>query len=824
MFKNYFKTALRYFWRQKFLSLVNVTGLAIGISAAIVIYTLVSYELNFDKFEKDNSRIYRVVANYTFSGVPYKDAGAPYPMANAVRNKVAGVETAAPFVLMQGGFNGITVTVPEQKGLAREQFFRQEHVIFAGEDYFNLVQYKWLAGSPGTSLRQPYQTVLTLSNARVYFPALSVQEMIGKEVYFNDKVRTTVAGIVQDIEANTDFTFKTFISINTLETTALKPRSWTVWNSTDPGSQLFVKLAPGVPPTAVGARVTKLVAKYYQEKNPNVTTTYLLQPLSDIHFNAAYTNFNEHVTSKPTLYGLSAIAVFLLLLAAINFINLTTAQAAQRAKEIGVRKAIGSSKKQLMLQFLGETFLLTLTAAILSVGLTPLLLKIFAGFIPQGVHFSLLRQPGILLFLSGLVIGMSLLSGFYPALVLSSFNPVLVLKKNIFAGKGSPGSASLRKILTAAQFVIAQVFIIATVIVARQIHYELTADMGFKKDAIIYFDTNYSDPTGGNRKFNLREKVAAIPGVAMVSLSNSPASNDGGLRATSLKYKNGTKEISTQVKVKFADTNYIRLYQIKLLAGANLPNSDTIKGILINETYAKALGFTDPHQAIGKFIEWDDWGVGNVPVAGVLQDFHLRSLHEEISPMVIASRANEHLVFNIALQPQAAGSNTWSATIANIQKAFKQVFPDDDWHYSFMDDTIARYYSTEKNISALLAWATGLSVFISCLGLAGLVIYVTNQRAKEMSIRKVVGATVTQLVILLSKDFLKLVVAAFVIAVPVAWYLAGTWLQTFAYRTPLSWWVFASGGAIMLVIAFIILSVRTFRAAIANPVKNLRAE
>jgi len=818
----YFKTAFRHFLRHKFFSFVNTVGLAIGISASVVIYLLVSYDFSFDKFEKDNSRIYRIVANYTFSGVPHKNAGAPYPMANVVRNELPGIETAAPFVLMQGGFNGITATVPGHNGEDKATFRKQEQIIYAGVDYFNLVQYKWLAGSPATSLQQPFQTVLTLSNARLYFPGLPVQEIIGREIIFKDKIRTTVTGVVQDIDANTDFTFKTIVSIRSLETEQLKPNSWDIWNSTDPGSQLFIKLAPGISAETAGRQVTKLVGKYYQEKNANVTTTYLLQPLSDIHFNADYTNFNDHIANKPTLYALLAVAAFLLLLAAINFINLTTAQASQRAKEIGVRKTMGSSKKQLMLQFLSETFLLTLFAALLSVGLTPLLLKLFAGFIPQGVHFNLLHQPGLLLFILALVVLVSLLAGFYPAVVLSSFNPILVLKKNTFNGKVL-GSASLRKTLTVAQFVIAQVFIIATIIVSRQIHYSLTADMGFKKEAILYFDTNYNDEVG-NRKFILRDKVAALPGVAMVSLSNTPASNDGGIRGVSFKYKNGNREIETHVKVKFADTNYIRLYQMKLVAGTNLPNSDTIKAVLINETYAKTLGFKNPQQAIGQLIEWNDWGIDKVPIVGVLQDFHLRSFHEDISPMVISSRANEHLTLNIALKPQTAGGGEWGQTIASIQKAFKQVYPDDDWYYTFMDETIAKYYKAEQEVSALLAWATGLSVFISCLGLAGLVIYITNQRTKEISIRKVVGATVTQLVALLSKDFLKLVVIAFVIAVPVTWWWANAWLQRFAYKQALSWWVFVAGGAGMLVIAFIILSVRTFRAATANPVDSLRSE
>lgn len=263
---------------------------------------------------------------------------------------------------------------------------------------------------------------------------------------------------------------------------------------------------------------------------------------------------------------------------------------------------------------------------------------------------------------------------------------------------------------------------------------------------------------------------------------------------------------------------------MKLVAGTNLPNSDTIKAILINETYARELGFKTPQEAIGKYINWNDWGIGKVPIAGVLQDFHLKSFHEVIKPLVISSRANEHLTVNVALQPQNAEGTNWKNTIAQIQKTWKEVYPNDELQYHFMDETVAKYYEAEQNISSLLAWATGLSIFISCLGLLGLVIYITNQRTKEIGIRKVIGATVTQLVTLLSKDFLRLVVIAFVIAVPIAWWGSHAWLQNFAYKTTLNWWIFLAGGVSMLLIAFVILGIRTFKAARANPVTALRSE
>lgn len=415
MLKNYFKTAFRNFWRNRTFSLINIAGLAIGISASLVIYLIVSFDFNFDKFEKDSDRIYRVVADYNFAGEIFKSSGVPYPMGRIIQKEVTGINQVAPFKLWEGGYRGIRVSVPGKTPAEPAVFRKQEHIIFADSNYFNLVQYTWLAGSVKTALLQPYQIVLTQSNAALYFPKLTANEIIGKEIFFDDSLRTTVGGIVKDIAVNTDFTFKTFFSMASLETEPLKPSSWDTWTSTDPGSQLCIKLSAGADTANVNALLRKLSAKYHPEK-ANVAITYHLQPFSDIHFNADYGNFNQRLAHKPTLYGLLTVAVFLLLLACINFINLTTAQASRRAKEIGVRKTMGSSKKQLMLQFLSETFLLTLAATIISLALTPLLLKMFSAFIPQGLHFNLFTQPGILLFLALLIISVCLLSGFYPAL------------------------------------------------------------------------------------------------------------------------------------------------------------------------------------------------------------------------------------------------------------------------------------------------------------------------------------------------------------------------------------------------------------------------
>ncbi len=813
MIKNYFKTAFRNLWHNKVFSLINILGLAIGISASLVIYLLVNYHFTFDKFEKDNARIYRVVSNFVFSGEVYRNSGVTSPMGPAVKKELTGLDAVVPFRT----YNGDTkVSIPVTGNKEPVVFKHQKNIVFANEDFMNLIGYQWIAGSAKTSLRQPYQTVLTETNAKLYFPKLALQDIPGKQLYFDDTVHATVTGIVKDIQYNTDFTFTTFISRATLENTSLKPGDWTEWGSTNSASQLLVKLSPGTGPKKIEAGIDNLYKKYNKPNaEDNTKTEFKLQPLSDLHFNAEYGGYDLPLANKPTLYGLLAVALFLLLLGCINFINLTTAYASQRGKEIGIRKTLGSSKKQLIVQFLSETFLLTFIATVISVFLTPLFLKAFSGFIPDGLHFSLGTQPGILLFLPALIVIVTLLSGFYPAMILSGYKPVLVLKNQAYTNTGKTRNAWLRKSLTISQFVIAQVFIMATILVSKQIAYSLNKNMGFKKDAIIHLSINYYD-TVKSDKYVFMNRLRSIPGIAILSLSNNPPSSNSTWSRT-IKYKDGKKEVSADVQMKIADTNYIKLYHIKLLAGANISQSDTESQYIINETYAHILGFQQLQQAIGKKLN-------EIPIVGVVGDFNQHSLHDPIKPLIIANGVERARTINIALMPQNADGTLWKSTIASIEKVWKGMFPDDDFDYKFFDEDIAKYYDAEQNISSLLMWATGLAVFISCLGLLGLVIYTTTRRTKEIGVRKVLGASVSHIVAMITKDFLLLIVIAFLIAAPLAWIGMNKWLDNFAYRTDISWWIFALGISMMVIIAILTLSFQTIKAAIANPVKSLRTE
>lgn len=807
MFKNYFKAAFRNLKSHKLYSAIHIFGLATGISSSLVIFLIVQYDFSFDKFEKGHDRIYRVVSNR--SGV----SEVPVPMVQIVREEVTGLDAATSLIPWDDPDLKVSTAGPQKE---TQRVFRNETgTLFTDGDYFKIIGYKWLAGSPLSSLSAPYQAVLTEQNAQRFFPGLSLDDVIGKEIIFNDTVRTTITGIVETLKYNTDFRFSTFVSAAT--GAILNPEYANSWRISTSG--LLIRLSENTEPEQVKKQIDA-ISDLHAGPKASSKASFHLQPLSDLHFNTVYDNFGQRKAYMPVLYGLMAVAGILLLLACINFINLTTAQSSERAKEIGIRKTLGGSRKQLVFQLLSETCILTLAAAFLSVIMAPWLLKAFAEFIPEGVHFDI-RQPGILLFLLITTVTVSFLSGIYPAWVLSSYQPLAVLKNQVVAASGDTRKLFIRKTLTVAQFVVAQVFIITTMVVGKQTHLELTKDMGFKKEAIIYFTADLRDTSVAKRQV-LLQKFKTIPEIAGVSLAGMPPSTKGTL-SINLKYQNGAENIDTMVRIKPADTNYINLYGIRLLAGANLPYSDTINSYLINEKTSQMLGFKTPQEAIGKYVE-SGMSRQKMPVAGVIANFIQGSLHDEIMPLIIFSDAHMQATFSIALKPQDAEGTVWKSAIAKVERSFKEIYPDSNPEIHFLDESIAKYYTAEQHTSILLKWATGLAIVISCLGLLGLVIYTTNQRTKEIGIRKVVGASVLQIITLLSKDFLRLVLLAFIIAVPIAWYAANKWLQNFAFKADLSLLLFILGGLILLLPALSILLIRTYKAAMANPVQSLKTE
>ena len=428
MLKNYFIIAVRNFWRNKVFSVINVLGLSIGISAALVIFLIAYYEFSFDKFEKDGDRIYRVVMDIKFNGDAGHTPAVPAPLSAAIQNEVSGVETTVPVMQFQGDATA-KVSVSSANADKPIVYKKQPEIVFTNSEYFQLVPHHLIAGSQ--SLQNPFNVVLTESRAQQYFPGIAFENIIGKQITYNDELKTTVTGIVKNLNEHTDFTGEEFISFPTISQTHLQDNfMMNVWNDWMAYSKLYIKLSKGNSLAKTESQLKTLIKKYNKDANKDDknTMTFKLQPLSDIHFNTDYAGFGQRTAHKQTLYSLLAIAAFLLLLGCINFINLTTAQASQRAKEIGIRKTIGSSKTQLIFQFLSETFFITVVATFASILITPLLLKMFADFIPQGLHFDLTHEPALILFLVSLTIVVSFLSGLYPALILSSHKPVSVLK------------------------------------------------------------------------------------------------------------------------------------------------------------------------------------------------------------------------------------------------------------------------------------------------------------------------------------------------------------------------------------------------------------
>jgi putative ABC transport system permease protein len=817
MFKNYLVVALRNLKRNKIFSVINVLGLSIGISASLVIFLIVRYQYSFDRFEAKPDRMFRIVSDYAFQGEPGHTRGAQAPLGDAVRKKISGIDNLVVFRY----YNPQKLEVKRESSVKPEVFRGQEHIIFADAHYFDFLPFRWIAGNKNTATTREGRVVLSARRAKTYFPKLSFADMLGKQIVYDDSLPAQVSGIVADLDeqGKTDFNFEEFISLPTIlqKSSLRKQMHWDEWNSTTSDHQVWLQLSTGTTTASVEKKLKQIFDQFKgkEAKEHNYTWIYALQPLRDLHFNENYGNFDSPVAHKSTLVGLMLVAGFLIIIACINFINLTTANAAQRAKEIGVRKTMGCSRGQLMFQFLGETFLVTLAATILSIIFTPFILHLFSTFIPKDIQFSP-GNPFVIVFLVSLLLSVTLLAGFYPAWMLSSAKTLEVLKNRAYAGTNTTRRAWLRKSLTVSQFVIAQFFVIGALMVGKQIRFMLNTDLGFSKQAIVSIKIPSSDTSLNHKKYVLSQ-LQHLNDVQGVTMANDMPSS-GGWWTTAMDYNGGKKPVQTNVELKAVDDHYLNLLQIPLLAGRDMPAGDTAREIIINETYLHELGFKQPADAVGKTLKWDD---KLVSIAGVFRDFHAHTLNFKINPMALLRDASQARVMMVSLP---VDHTRWPAVIAAMKKTGMAAWPGEEFKYEFLDESINNSYEDVQHTSQLIGWATGLTIFICCLGLLGLVIYTTTHRAKEIGIRKVLGASVAQIMALLSGDFVKLVALAFLIATPLAWWAVHSWLNDFVFRTSMSWWIFGISGIGMIFLALLTLSVQTIRTAMANPVKSLRSE
>jgi ABC-type antimicrobial peptide transport system permease subunit len=840
MFKNYFKTAWRNIIRNKAYSVINILGLAFGICSCLLIYLITNYEFSFDKFHADSDRIYRVVLDIDnpANGKDYRSQ-IPYAAAMMIQKEFTGIEKTANFFSYSA-----QVTVPEA-GKPSKRFFQTypSPTIIPQSSYFSIFSYQWLYGNPATALEQPFQIVLTESRARMYFGTLPPGKIIGKELIYDDSLHLTVSGIIKDWNQHSDLIFKEFISYSTIQSSFLKQMNdlrqaadpnWTLPDYT----QNFIKLAKGATPMQFEQQAAILVKEHMLQKNDPSSITMKLQPLSDIHFNNNYSDFYSRQANLSTLYILMGIAAFILLIAAINFINLSTAQSLRRAKEIGIRKLLGSDRRSLILQFLIETFILTSIAVICSLLFAKPVLNIFRDFIPSEVTVDL-TNIFIWIFLLGTILFTSLLAGLYPAFVLSSYSP----KRSLQARGEARRKGYFQKGLTVFQFTISLLFIIGTIVIGGQTHFLLNKDMGFKKDAIISIYT--SDNYATNKRNILAENVRQIPGVSMVSACWSPPLiNYNQPEQNFLQLAGRTNTVNCSERV--GDEYYVPLFGLKLIAGRNFmpPQDDTVgfvpsfvpygysfpkkqTEILITETCAKQLGFKTPQEALGHIVRTPAPNLDaiNGPIVGVVADFHAQSLFSPMRPAYIYGSRN---LWRGGIQVKLSLSNNNNATLQDelkaIEKSWKQIYPQEEFKYRFLDDSIADMYKTQRTTAQITTAAMIIAIFISCMGLFALFNFATEQRTKEIGIRKVLGASVSGIVAMLSKDFVTLIFLSILIASPVAWYFLQHWLQNFAYHIRISWWIFLLAGVGAIAIAFVTVSFQAIKAAVANPVKSLRTE
>lgn len=796
MFRNYFKTALRNLRHQRRYTLLNVLGLTIGMTGGLLMFLFVRYHLSTDRYQTKFDRIYRIVYDQHLpDGAVEYASEAPWPMANALRTELASGQQAA-FLSMNRELT-LSLSTPDQ-GVKR--FLMHAGSAFVETQWFDIFDYQWLSGNPKTALTQPNTMVFTQALAARYF---GTTNPIGQRVRLNDKVDVTITGLVADPPGVTDLDLDVFISATTLP--ILKPEykadDWSVLNSTD---RVFVVLRDAHSLPSLQATLAQITTRNFGAK---ATISFLAQPLAEVHFDVKR---RGGVIRASMLGSLGILGGLLVLTACINFINLATAHALRRGKEVGVRKTLGSSRSQLAMQFLVETGLITLGSLLVALLLTLVLLPLFSGWTQTPLHLSLDGQTSVFLIL--LISSVILVAGGYPALVLSGLKPILALRGKLTAQ--AMGGLSLRQLLVGAQLVIGQLLLIGAIVVTAQMRYIQRADLGFQKDNIILLNL----PTGqGSTQHAFKQELRNYPTIQDVSIGFLPPSTPG-MYGGLFKFGHRAQDEKFPIRERFADSDYLATYGLHLIAGRNLTPSDTINGYLVNEALLRKLNIRDPQQIIGQTMQYYMSEVP-LPIVGVVKDFHLQSLHEAVQPCFIAAKADLYRQAGIRLTGQDV-----SLALRQIEQSWRKFYPNQVFEATFLDGTLAQYYEKETLVSRLIDTATLVAILIGYLGLYGLVTLMVIQRTKEIGVRKVLGASILSLVSLLTKDFLKLILGAFLVASVLGWYLMTNWLQAFAYKTKLEWWFFALAGLSMVGVTLVTVGFHSIRAALVNPIKSLRSE
>jgi putative ABC transport system permease protein len=794
MITNNFKIALRNLWKHKAFSFINVMGLSVGMSACFLIGLYVHFELSYDSFNKKADRIYRLSTDLKTSSETLEYSISSWAFAPNLKNEFEEVEaftrlSTRNYLLRKGDLK-----------------FKEEKTVFADSSLFRVFDFQLIKGNPETALKEQMSIVLTEKTAKKYF---GNADPMGQILLLGDEgIPATVTGVMKDIPGNSQIKGDLFVSMSTY-TQRINKGVDTDWGNF--GTTSYLLLRPGTSPEKLSAKFPLFLDKHAGQmmRENKMALKLVMESLPYIYLHS--TREAEENGSINNVYIFSVVALFILLIACINFINLTTARSAERAREVGVRKAVGAGRSLLTRQFISESVLLCWVAFVLSVLLSAIAIPYFNTLSGKIISIGIFSEWRfiIVLFVASIVIGC--IAGIYPALVLSSFDPITVLKGSF--SKSTKGIV-LRKGLVTVQFTFSIALIIATIVVYTQVDYMRSRDLGFSKDQMLVINSET-----GEKRNAFQESLLSISGVQSTAASTRVPGSAHNEAYSEIENALGEMQ-GGNLEVYSVDFNFLQQYDLKVVAGRGFSKafgSDSSKALVINEAAAKMLGYQSPQDAVGK--KYRQWGREGT-IIGVIKDFHFKSLQESITPLTF--RFLDFWNGNLVSVKMRGGDV--KNTIASIEKGWKLQNPDKPFTYYFMDEYFDRQYRAEERFETLFFNFAVLAIFISCLGLLGLASYSTVQRTKEIGVRKVMGASTASIVGLLSRDFLKLVIIAFFIAAPLAWFGMRQWLQNFAYQTDIAWWIFAVAAILSATIAFVTISFQSIKAALMNPVKSLRSE
>lgn len=783
MIKNFFLSTLRNILRYKGYSFINIAGLAIGMACSILIMVWVVHELSYDKFNEKSDKLYRLVQTQYYSTGPLTTTCMPGLIAKDLKEQYPEIEDAFMFYYIPGA----VLSYGEKKF--------NEDIRMADPGLFRMFDFDFISGDPETALNDLHSIVITSEMAEKYFPG---ENPVGKLLRMNDEFNFKVTAVIEDIRENSTFRFDFCIPFLFLEDLGrdLNRYGWNSYYS-------YIQLADGVTKEATENKIIKHIQDQSEEEDESNVDLWL-HPLTKMHLYAV-----RGGGPIQQVYILSIIAVFILLIACINFMNLSTARSSKRAREIGLRKVVGASRGKIIFQFLTDSLLLTFIAMIFSAMLVVLILPAFNSLADSELSFNLLDPVNILILL-GVGLATGLLAGSYPAIFLSSFNPISVLK---ISNSGSKGSALFRKILVVFQFSLSVILIIATIVIIRQQHFMQQKDLGIQTENVIYIDM------GGNVKENyhaMKTELMREPSIVGVTRANSLpfriGSNTGGF-----EWQDRDVDNDVLIGFGFAGYDYDDVLELEFKEGRFYSQefaTDTSNGIVVNESTVKIMNMKDP---VGKWLQLGDnrWNI-----IGVMSDFHFLPLTYEISPLVMVYSEPE----NTETMMIRIGGNNPKETISNIEEVWNRMNPAFPFSCEFLDKKYQELYESESRLAEIFKYFAFLAIFISCLGLLGLASFMAEQRTKEIGIRKTFGASIPAIVMLLTKDFTRLVIIANVIAIPLAWYFLGEWLNNYSYSTRLSADIFIIAFVLSMLIALLTISYQAIKAALMNPVEAIRTE